>query len=90
MMCTVSSNGLTLTHTFEGTGEMTTTSYTIKHWDWVVLWGRYWLPADLGILIMFKRSMLVFGFEIWKWGGMLYLGPLAVGLGSVAADEEAQ
>lgn len=62
---------------------MRTVDYTIKHWDWVTLWGRYWLPGEFGILVMVKWSMFAFGFEVWKCGGMVFFGPLAVGFGTV-------
>jgi len=65
---------------------MATVDYTIKHWDWVVLWGKYWLPKGFGILIMVKWSMFVIGFEAWKFGGLLFIGPLAIGVGTISED----
>ena len=61
--------------------------YTIKDWDWVTLWGRYWLPMELGILVMVKWSMFSFGCEIWRHGFMVFVGPLAVGFGTVSETE---
>jgi hypothetical protein len=62
---------------------MNTTNYTIKHWDWVTVWGRYLLPYELGILILFKRSMFALGFEFLKHGLMIFVGPFAIGIGTV-------
>jgi hypothetical protein len=66
---------------------MSTSKLYINHYNWATVWGRYCLPHDLGVLIMFKRSMFVVGCEIFKSGGMIFLGPLAVGIGKILEEK---
>ena len=59
----------------------------IKVWDWDIVWGRYWLPYEIGIVLMFKRSLFAFGFEFIKYGLLVFIGPFTVGIGTVEEEE---
>lgn len=60
----------------------------IEHFAWEKKGGK-WFGKDngLGVLVMVKWACFVVGFEVLPTGVVLFLGPLAIGVGKPAIRE---
>lgn len=61
-------------------------NHTIQVWKPKAFGGRYWLPFELGFVALFKPTMFALGIEVIKNGVMLFIGPLAIGVGTAKDD----
>ena len=56
---------------------------SLEVYDYATVFGKYFLPEGVGVVALFKWSTFSFGVEWWRHGLMIFIGPFAIGCGSV-------
>lgn len=59
----------------------------IECWSYNVWFGQ-WL-GSFGWILLCKKHLAawVLGFEVWRWGVIIFIGPLALGIGTILEEE---
>jgi hypothetical protein len=62
---------------------------TIAYYKWPTLGGWHWRAANITVLFRIEWTTLVVGIgaEFFRYGAIVYVGPFALGIGTIADEE---